>query len=119
MVKVEGRRELTNARMRAVPVGQLSFFKSRPTRRGKHRGGRPPKGPRSSERHEVREQVKPTEPVHVVLRVARSVGRPRRRGMYQAIRWAPIATPERHEECRIIHASIQGNHLHLIVEAMD
>lgn len=56
--------------------------------------------------------------MHVVLRCVRAVGRLRRRAIYQAIRWATIAMAK-HEQCRIIHASIQGNHLHLIVEASD
>ena len=32
--------------------------------------------------------------------------------------WATVMMAK-HDDCRIIHASIQGNHLHLIVEAKD
>jgi REP element-mobilizing transposase RayT len=42
----------------------------------------------------------------------------RKRDIYQAIRWATVMMAK-HESCRIIHASIQGNHLHLVVEAKD
>ncbi len=97
--------------------GQLALFASKPKRRGNHKGGRPPKGPRSSERHETRPRLRSDQPVHVVLRCVPAVGRLRRRVIYQAIRWATIAMAKRHGECRIIHVSIQGNHLHLVVEA--
>jgi REP element-mobilizing transposase RayT len=36
--------------------------------------------------------------------------------MYKAIRWATLAVLK-HDDFHIVHASIQGNHLHLIVEA--
>jgi len=38
--------------------------------------------------------------------------------MYHAIRWATLTTARR-ENFRIVHLSIQRNHLHLIVEADD
>jgi putative transposase len=100
---------------------QLAMFEpwKRAKRRGKARGGRPPKGPRSSERHEVRPKLNPRHPVHVTLRCARGVGWLRKRDTYAAIRAATLAIAERHLACRIVHASIQGTHLHLIVEAGD
>ncbi len=89
-------------------------------RGGKRRGaGRPPKGRHSSERHQRRPALRADQPVHVVLRCAAAVGRLRKRDIYHAIRWASIAMAARHLACRVIHASIQGNHLHLIVEADD
>ena len=86
---------------------------------GKRRGaGRPPKGPRSSERHKRRPAVRASQPVHVVLRCEPAVGSLRMRDLYHAIRWATVAMAKR-DDCRIIHASIQGSHVHLIVEAKD
>jgi REP element-mobilizing transposase RayT len=78
--------------------------------------GRPKKGVRASERHEVRPTLRRNEPVHVTLRVHEDVGRLRRREIYAAVREALI-TVLPHEDCRIVHLSIQGNHIHLLVEA--
>ena len=78
--------------------------------------GRPPKGPRSSERHKKRPAIKASEPVHVTLRVVEGVGRLRTRAVYKAVREAMFVIYRR-EDCRIVHLSIQGNHVHLLVEA--
>jgi REP element-mobilizing transposase RayT len=84
---------------------------------GKREGaGRPPKGKRSSERHKTRPRVLGSQPVHVICRVARDVGSLRKNYMFAALRWATIAVAK-HEDFRIVHFSIQGTHLHLIVEA--
>jgi REP element-mobilizing transposase RayT len=84
---------------------------------GKRKGaGRPRKGLRSSEKHQKRPRLPPGQPVHVVLRVERDLGNLRRRDMYRAIREATITALKR-EDFRIVHASIQGNHVHLLVEA--
>jgi REP element-mobilizing transposase RayT len=112
---------LNMAKMNSSIETQLEMFapKVKKRRRGSARGGRPPKGPRSSERHEVRATVTARTPVHVVMRCVTAVGRLRKRHIYKAIWWATIAIGKRHDDCRIIHASIQSNHLHLIVEATD
>jgi len=52
----------------------------------------------------------------VVLRVVAAVGNLRRRCVYKAVREATLTTARR-EDFRIVHLSIQRNHLHLIVEA--
>jgi REP element-mobilizing transposase RayT len=84
---------------------------------GKRDGaGRPPKGPRSSERHKKRASFVAREPLHVNVRVERDVGRLRTWHMYKAIREATICAAKR-EDFHIVHLSIQSNHLHLIVEA--
>ena len=90
-----------------------------PRRRKRTRGvklGRPPKGPRSSERHKEREAFKPNQPLHVTLRAIDQVGRLRTAAAYRAIREALIMTLWR-ESCRVVHLSIQHNHVHLLVEA--
>lgn len=87
------------------------------THGGKRKGaGRPPKGPRSSERHKKRESFHPGQPIQVTSRVEAAVGRLRKRHMYKAIREATICAAK-YEDFRIVHLSIQTNHLHLIVEA--
>jgi REP element-mobilizing transposase RayT len=57
------------------------------------------------------------QPVHVTLRVASAVGMLRRRRVYHAVRRALAATAK--DTFRVVHLSIQRNHLHLIVEADD
>src|SRR5215510_6843908 len=88
-------------------------------RGGKRKGaGRPKRGPRASERHKRRERFRASEPQHVVLRAAAAVGRLRKRHIYMALRDAMITTFPR-ENLRIVHISIQSNHIHLLVEASD
>jgi REP element-mobilizing transposase RayT len=88
-----------------------------PTHGGRREGaGRPARGPRSSERHKARPEHNPRHPVHVTVRVAADVSSLRRADMYSQLREATIVTAKR-EDFRIVHMSIQSNHLHLIVEA--
>jgi REP element-mobilizing transposase RayT len=47
-----------------------------------------------------------------------SIGSLRKRDMYLAVRDASLTTARR-EDFRIVHASVQGDHIHLIVEAQD
>jgi REP element-mobilizing transposase RayT len=87
------------------------------THGGKRRGaGRKPKGKRAGERHEARPEHDPRHPVHVTMRVVGNVGGLRRRDLYLALREATIVAAKR-EDFRIIHMSIQHDHIHLIVEA--
>jgi len=116
------------ARSRKRHLQQLLYYgdkngqrRGKPNHRKRRRGvklGRPPKGRRSSERHKVRPALKPSQPVLVTIRIAPELGRVRNRDVYRAIRWATITLGER-ADCRIVHLSIQGNHLHLLVEAHD
>ena len=94
---------------------QLVLFKKRG---GKRAGaGRKPKdGRRAGSPHKARPEHVARHPVHIVLRVIKAVGNLRRRCVYRAIREATLTTALR-EDFRIVHLSIQRNHLHLIVEA--
>ena len=85
--------------------------------RGKKQIGRPKK-PGAGQPHARRETFKSSEPIHVTLRVDRDIGWLRTRAGYRAIREATITVLE-HESFRIIHLSIQGTHIHLLVEAQD
>ena len=69
-------------------------------------------------RHRRRAELKSTQPVHVTLRIVDGVGSLRRRSQFQAIRKAMHVVLSR-PDFRIVHASIQGNHLHLVCEAND
>src|SRR5262245_29097662 len=108
------------SRVRRKPKAQLEMVLGRRPRRIRRgvRLGRPPRGVRSSERHETRPVHNARHPVHVTCRMVQGLGTLRRRHMYQAIRWATLTTARR-ENFRIVHLSIQSNHLHLIVEADD
>ena len=91
-------------------------------RGGKPRGGRrpgagrPPTGERAGVPHARRPAVKASLPAHIVLRVAKAVGSLRKRDIYRALRESTIVVAK-HEDVRIVHISIQQNHVHLIVEA--
>src|SRR5262245_7633483 len=84
---------------------------------GKRRGsGRKPNGKRARECHVARPEFKARQPLHVVMRVVREVGSLRRREMYKALREATITAAMR-ERLRIVHISLQRDHVHMIVEA--
>lgn len=108
-------------RKRKVHV-QLSF---RPVdKNGQHRGGkragagRPKSGERASERHKTREVFKKCEPIHVTIRVAKDIASLRGFEAYQAVREAMVTTYARNI-IRIIHLSIQGTHIHLLIESAN
>ncbi len=86
-------------------------------RGGAHkRTGRPPKGLRAGSPHKRRDEINPRYPQHVTLRVVERVGWLRRRHMFRAVR-AAIAAVAKHEAFRIVHVSVQSNHIHLLCEA--
>jgi REP-associated tyrosine transposase len=87
------------------------------THGGKRPGaGRKPKGKRAGAPHEARPEHDRRHPVHVTIRVVGNVGGLRRRDIYMALRETTIVTAKR-EGFRIVHVSIQRDHIHLIVEA--
>jgi REP element-mobilizing transposase RayT len=93
----------------------------------RHGGARPGAGrkrkPGSGSPHQRRPTLKAWQPVHVVLRVARSVGALRTGTMYRALREATLTVARRELSYRtdgafrIVHISIQRTHVHLLVEA--
>jgi putative transposase len=117
------------ARARKKHIQQAFEFRSHG---GKRKGaGRPPKGKRSSEPHKEREEIDPRHPLHVVTRVVDGLGSLRKRDFYRAICDATV-TAFRHgaakvasagrshvADFRIVQASIQRNHVHLLVEAAN
>src|SRR5262249_15627732 len=105
---------VTRGDKRRGPGGKGGAGRKR--RRGSKRPGPKAKGPRAGSPHRVRPKLKARHPVHVVLRVVSAVGNLRRRATYKAVREATLTTARR-EEFRIVHLSIQRNHLHLLVEA--
>ena len=86
---------------------------------GKRKGaGRPQVNERKSEPHRTRTPVNWNKPVHVALRVVKQVGRLRRLDRYAVVRKCLVLLLAR-TDFRVIHASIQSNHIHLIIEAAD
>jgi REP element-mobilizing transposase RayT len=69
-------------------------------------------------RHARRPRLEPRYPVHVTTRVIRGVGYLRGFRVYPAVRQALCAARER-LGARIVHFSVQSDHLHLLVEARD
>jgi REP element-mobilizing transposase RayT len=53
------------------------------------------------------------------MRCARDVPNLRCRATYRAIRWATISAARNGDAFRIVHVSIQRNHVHMIVEAAN
>jgi|SRR5688572_27548247 len=69
--------------------------------------------------HRPRPAHKPRNPVHVTLRTVWKVGSLRAKRPFKLIREAIRAVATAREDFRIVHFSVQGNHLHLLVEAED
>ncbi|HTJ45175.1 MAG TPA: transposase, partial [Kofleriaceae bacterium] len=100
--------------------GQLEIDLRPRTKRGalRKKRGRPITGNRMDPRHRTRPDHDAKHPVHIVLRVTREVSNLRTPHAYRAIRRAVDRCRAR-SDFRITHASIQSNHLHLLVEADD
>lgn len=78
--------------------------------------GRKSSGDRPGARHRARLEDDPSHPAHVTIRVVGSASGLRRKDIYLGLREATIVTARR-EDFRIVHMSIQRDHIHLIVEA--
>jgi REP element-mobilizing transposase RayT len=114
MVRGEPLDEEAMARLRKKDLQQSFVFRSHG---GKRKGaGRPPKGMRSSEPHKTRDEIDERHPLLATTRVVEGLGSLRRKAAYLALRKATEAVSRR-EDFRIVHISLQRNHLHLIVEA--
>ncbi|CAN5644714.1 hypothetical protein BH09MYX1_BH09MYX1_23370 [soil metagenome] len=87
----------------------------------RHGGKREGAGrPRSSKAmpHVARERFSSKTPLHVTLRMARHVWNLRSQRGLRCVEHA-LAHEAARGQLRIVHFSVQGNHLHLIVEAED
>jgi REP element-mobilizing transposase RayT len=108
---------------RSKPHRQLDL--PRLDKNGQHRGG-PRKGAgrprkltsdgRKRMPHVRRPTIKPSEPVQVTIRTIEDVSELRGFDAYGAVRKAMVSTLGR-SGFRIVHISIQGNHVHLMIEA--
>ena len=87
-------------------------------RKGAGRKARVVPGQKPHRRVRKRPALSGRDPIHVEIRVVPAIGRLRRRKAYQAIRRALITVFCR-GVIRVVHLSIQGNHIHLLVEAAN
>jgi REP element-mobilizing transposase RayT len=88
-----------------------------PARGGKRPGaGRPSSRSRPAVPHVQRDEVRPYQPVHVTLRFVETVWNLRSERSFAVIHGA-LAAARGRPDARIVHFSVQGNHIHLIVEA--
>ena len=78
--------------------------------------GRPRRGRRSRVSHRTRPRFAASYPLHVTLRMRRHVWNLRSRRCFGVLRRAFFAGGDRFG-LRLIHYSVQGNHIHLLVEA--
>ena len=90
------------------------------THGGKRKGaGRPvPKGKRPSEPHKKRPAFKRSEPVLVTVRVVDDLADLRKRDAYKAIRRGMLVVYGE-EAFHVVGVSIQGSHVHFLIEADD
>src|SRR5579871_3445041 len=98
-------------------MGQLTLALPRVVKRVTARRGRPRK-PDAGASHLARPRLAPRFPVHVTLRMKQHVYNLRSWRSYRVLRRALIIGSNRFG-MRITHYSVQGNHVHLIVEALD
>jgi hypothetical protein len=69
------------------------------------------------ERHVTRAEINPRHPQHVTLSVVSDISSLRTMDLYAVVKHA-ISVSHR-DDFQIVHHSVQGNHLHLAVEADD
>ncbi|NVB77801.1 MAG: hypothetical protein HOV81_05345 [Kofleriaceae bacterium] len=91
--------------------------------RGKHGGrrrgaGRKRTGHKRGGPHRRRDELSSKHGVHATLQTVRDIPRLRQRCFYEAIRRVLVRYLEG-DDFRIVHISIQHNHLHLIAEATN
>ena len=86
---------------------------------GKRKGaGRRPKGERAGVSHATRARLAARFPVHVTVRLKKGLPSLRRKSAHRVLGRAFAAGGERFG-FRLIHYSIQSNHIHLLAEAED
>ncbi len=103
------------SKLHSSHIKQLTIF----PRGGKRDGaGRKPKGDRAQVPHSKRAKLSEHTPVHVTMRLAPDIQSLRRLAPFAVIKQAFASAKDR-TDFRIVHFSVQTNHLHLIVEAHD
>ena len=68
--------------------------------------------------HRRRDDLRKHEPVHITVRLKESLPSLRREGVLAVLRRAFVAGCDK-DWFRLVHWSVQSNHIHMIVEADD
>ena len=103
---------------RAAPSARQLGFHFRTWGGARAGAGRPPKNGKAGVSHLRRPALSRHHPVHVTLRVGRDIQSLRGTAMFRAVRTALARARERFG-FRLVHFSVQRDHLHLLVEARD
>lgn len=102
-------------RRESVRQGELAFSRWGGKRRG---AGRKPNGPKAGVAHRTRAALAARFPVHVTTRLREGLPSLRREATLRVLHEAFFAGMDRFG-FRLVHFSVQSNHLHLIAEAKD
>jgi REP element-mobilizing transposase RayT len=102
--------------MRGKSQVRFDFRRRRKDGRLAKKPGPKPKKFKLDVAHRTRAELNPRHPVHVVMRVTPELARLRTRKAYQVVRQALRACVVR-TDYRVVHISIQKDHVHAIVEA--
>jgi REP element-mobilizing transposase RayT len=114
-LRASKRRRRATPRKRALQLGLVQAYKGRG---GPRPGaGRKPLAGRRRVPHRRRSAVRRDRPLHVTLRLREGLPMLRRARSFDAVRSA-IGTAHK-SGFRVVHFSVQTNHLHLVVEADD
>lgn len=98
---------------------QLSLFRPARRRGGARAGaGRKP-GPRPLVPHRARPVHRARHPVHVTLRARGGLPSFREQALFTAMNEAIAAATKSRTDFRVLHFSVQTNHVHFVVEAHD
>lgn len=103
--------------MRARRLSAQLSFEDLPRHGGRRRGAGRPAGPRPRVRHRKRPLHRRWCPLHVTLRAAPRFPSLRAQVLYRVVEGAIRAT--RPEGFRVVHFSVQRDHVHTVIEAVD
>ncbi len=116
------RRPVTNGRKRRrlKTPRQLAFVFR--TWGGAREGAGRPRGAKGTGAHRVRPKHSRHHPLHITLRVVAGLPSLRKRRVFRVVKaalGAANAKGRHREHFRLVHYSVQGNHIHLMAEARD
>ena len=106
---------MARTRKKGEVQGTFGFMRHGGARKG---AGRKPEGKRRRVSHAKREKITPHTPVHVTTRLVEGLPSLRRAEMYTEVLEAMVAGAVK-PGFRVLHYSIQSNHIHLIAEGDD
>ena len=112
LIKMKAARPPRSRRARQLDLPQPKSWGGR-----RDGAGRKPNPGRRPMPHRARPEHSPSQPSHVTLRARPGAGRLRVRPVFEALRDAIRAASD--ASCRVVHFSVQHDHVHLLIEASD